>query len=113
MWMLKWIGIALLLILLFGFAMLNVSETVRVDLLLWQFDDMPLSLVIFESFIAGMLIWFLIAFVNELKLRNELRTVRRNHDELTRELQALRNQPLEEYDVDSEAANEVDEHDHR
>ena len=45
-----------------------------------------------------MLVWFVVAFVNEMKLRNELRTLRRKREELQRELRVLRNQPLEEPD---------------
>ena len=103
MWMVKWLGIAVLLIVLLGFAMLNVGERVSVDLFFWQLQDLPLILVIFEAFIAGMLIWFLIAFVNELRLRNELRGLRRGNEELNRELRVLRNQPLEEVDEGSES----------
>lgn len=106
MWMLKWLGIAALLIVLLGFAMLNVDQQVDVDFFIWQFQDVPLILVIFEAFIAGMLVWFLIAFVNELKLRNELRTLRRGHEELSRELQALRNQPLEDLEEQPAAVDE-------
>ncbi len=112
MWMLKWLGIAVLLIILLGIAMLNVGQEVDVDLLIWQFQDLPLILVIFEAFIAGMLVWFLIAFFNELRLRNELRALRRGNEELGMELRAHRNQPLEEPEVTEEAdpSRSVDEH---
>lgn len=109
MWMLKWIGIAILLIILLGFSIQNLDQTVDIDLLFWSFQDVPLIVVIFEAFIAGMLVWFIIALVNELKLRAELKQTNRQRDELRGELQAMRNMPLEEseeeegladYDVD-------------
>jgi uncharacterized integral membrane protein len=109
MWMLKWLGIALLLILLLGFSMLNLDQRVNIDLLLWQFQDVPLILVIFEAFIIGMLIWFLIAFVNELKLRGELRALTRDRDEVSRELLALRNQPLEELEEEEGSTEDHDD----
>ncbi len=109
MWMLKWLGIAILLILLRGFSIQNLDQTVDIDFLFWSFQDVPLIVVIFEAFIAGMLVWFVIALVNELKLRSELKQTNRQLDELGGELQAMRNMPLEEpeeeegladYDVD-------------
>lgn len=100
MWMLKWLGIAALLIILLGLSMLNLGQQVDLDLYFWTFQDLPLILVIFESFILGMLTWFLVAFVNEMKIRGELRTVKRQRDEMNRELQTLRNQPLEEPDTE-------------
>ena len=106
MWMLKWFGIALLLIVLLGFSMLNLSQNVDLNLFFWQFEQIPLILVIFEAFVAGMLLWFLLAFVNELRLRGELRALRNRRDELERELLILRNQPLEE--PDRNPAGEID-----
>lgn len=100
MWMLKWLGIAALLIVLLGFSMLNLGQMVDIDLFFWRFRDLPLILVIFESFIGGMLVWFLIAFVNEMKLRSELRMTRKNRDELQRELRTMRNQPFDELEGD-------------
>ena len=96
MWILKWLGIALLLIVMLGFAMMNIGQQVDINLFFWQFEEVPLILVIFEAFIAGMLVWFLIAFINELKLRADLKNARRESEELHEELQALRNMPLQE-----------------
>ncbi|MFC1499895.1 lipopolysaccharide assembly LapA domain-containing protein [Candidatus Zixiibacteriota bacterium] len=96
MWILKWLGIALLLIVMLGFSIMNIGQQVDINLFFWQFEEVPLILVIFEAFIAGMLVWFLIAFVNELKLRADLRNMRRESEELQEELQALRNMPLQD-----------------
>ncbi|MFC1629516.1 lipopolysaccharide assembly LapA domain-containing protein [Gemmatimonadota bacterium] len=96
MWILKWLGIALLLIVMLGFSMMNIGQQVDINLFFWQFEEVPLILVIFEAFIAGMLVWFLIAFINELKLRADLRNARRESEYLQEELQALRNMPLHE-----------------
>ena len=111
MWMLKWLGVALLLILLLGFSMMNLDQFVDINLLFWQFDHVPLILVVFEAFVAGMLVWFIIAFVNELKLRSQLRTLSRDRNQVNEELQALRNQPLDELDMEdlpAEAEEDVD-----
>lgn len=96
MWMLKWFGVALLLIVLLGFSIMNIGQQVDINLFFWQFQEVPLILVIFEAFIAGMLVWFLIAFINELKLRADIRNAKRELEDLHEELQALRNMPLQE-----------------
>jgi uncharacterized integral membrane protein len=96
MWILKWLGVALLLIVLLGFSIMNVEQQVDINLFFWQFQDVPLILVIFEAFIVGMLVWFLIAFINELRLRADLRNTQRELDDLREELQTLRNLPLHE-----------------
>ncbi len=111
MWMLKWLGVALLLILLLGFSMLNLDQFVDINLFFWQFDNVPLILVVFEAFVAGMLVWFIIAFINELRLRRQLRTLSRDRDQVHEELQTLRNQPLDELDMEDlpvEAEEDVD-----
>ena len=105
MWMLKWLGIAILLILLLGFSIQNLDQTVDVDLLFWSFQDVPLISVIFVTFIVGMMVWFVIAMVNELKLRAELRQTHRQRDELRGELQAMRNMPFEEPEEEEELAD--------
>lgn len=96
MWILKWFGVALLLIVLLGFSIMNIGQQVDINLFFWQFQEVPLILVIFEAFIAGMLVWFLIAFINELKLRADIRNAKRELEDLHEELQALRNMPLQE-----------------
>ena len=109
--MFKWLGVALLLILLLGFSMLNIDQLVNINLFFWQFHDVPLILVIFESFVFGMLVSFIIAFVNEIKLRGQLKTLSRDRDQVHEELQALRNQPLDELDMEdlpAEAEEDVD-----
>lgn len=111
MWMFKWLGVAMLLILLLGFSMLNIDQLVNINLFFWQFHDLPLILVIFEAFVFGMLVWFIIAFVNEIKLRGQLKTLSRDRDQVHEELQALRNQPLDELDMEdlpAEAEEDVD-----
>ena len=53
MWILKWLGIALLLIVMLGFSMMNIGQQVDINLFFWQFEEVPLILVIFETFISS------------------------------------------------------------
>ena len=109
MWILKWLGVALLLIVMLGFSIMNIGQQVDIDLFFWQFEEVSLILVIFEAFIVGMLVWFLIAFINELKLRADLRKVKRERDDLHDELQALRNIPLQEpFDPVAEESDDIE-----
>ena len=82
MWMLRWLLVAALLIVLLGFSLLNLDQRVSIDLVVARWNDLPLLLVLFEAFIAGMLLWFAISFVTVARLQKELRGLRRERDRL-------------------------------
>jgi uncharacterized integral membrane protein len=82
MWMIRWLLVAVLLIVLLGFSLLNLDQRVSIDLALARWDDLPLLLVLFEAFIAGMLVWFAVSFVTVARLQKELRALRRERDRL-------------------------------
>ena len=81
--MVRWLLVAVLLIVLLGFALLNLGQRVSIDLIFARWDDLPLLLVLFEAFIAGMLLWFAISFVTVSRLQKEVRALRRERDRLT------------------------------
>jgi uncharacterized integral membrane protein len=80
MWMVRWLLVAALLIVLLGFSLLNLDQRVSIDVVVAHWDDLPLLLVLFETFIAGMLLWFVISFATVARLQKELRGLRRERD---------------------------------
>ncbi len=82
MWMVRWIVVAVLLIILLGFSLLNLDQKVDVNLVFAYFADVPLLLVLFESFIAGMLVWFAVSFVTVAGMQRQLRALRKERDRL-------------------------------
>lgn len=72
----------------------NGGTTVDVYLLKWHFEELPLSIVLIEAIVLGMVFVIIIAGVNEFRLRNRLRLHRREIKELRGELDALRSLPV-------------------
>lgn len=107
MWIVKWLSVAIVLILMLGFFIQNQSQTVVVHYLKWQSPTIPLYLVIFLSFCFGLIVWFLVAVFRELQMSSELRHYKRENRRLREELVALRNLPLEEAEEVEEEEKEA------
>lgn len=61
-----------------------------------SFNDVPLTLVMIEAFALGIIVTIIIAGINELRLRQRLWELEKKNKELTEEIKALRNVPLNE-----------------
>ncbi len=61
-----------------------------------SFNDIPLTLVMIEAFALGIIVTIIIAGINELRLRQRLWDLEKKNKELTEEIKALRNVPLNE-----------------
>ncbi len=97
MWIVKWIIGAILVILIIGFAMQNSAILVTVKFWKWQTaQDIPLWIVMYISFTAGILFWVIISIFQMLGLKNENRKVRKELRKLKEELDRLRNVSVEE-----------------
>jgi uncharacterized integral membrane protein len=79
-----------------GFVVLNSSTRVDLDIFGQKVINIPLSMVCFYSFIAGMIFILVFALADDIILRNNLHKVRKENANLKKELDALRNLPLEE-----------------
>lgn len=60
------------------------------------FNDVPLTLVMIESFALGIIVAIIIAGINELRIRQRIWELEKKNKELTDEIKALRNVPLNE-----------------
>jgi len=96
MWILRWFFIAVIMILVLAFALQNLEQRTVVRFWSWESAELPLILFLFEAFVVGLLVWFLVAIFHELQLRSEIRHIRKENKKLQAELTALRNLPLEE-----------------
>lgn len=96
MWILRWFFIAVIMILVLAFAIQNLDQRTVVRFYKWESAELPLILFLFEAFVLGLLVWFLVAVFHELQLRSEIRHIRKENRKLQAELTALRNLPLEE-----------------
>jgi len=79
-----------------GFVVLNSQTRVDLDIFGQKVINIPLSLVCFYSFIAGMIFILVFALADDIVLRNNLHKARKENANLKKELDALRNLPIEE-----------------
>ena len=96
MWLLRnllWLAIMVIVV---GFAILNMRETVTAINLPGQvYHALPVNVAVFAAFAAGMFLAFVIAFFQVLQARSEVSAMERQKEDLLRELDQLRNLPLE------------------
>jgi uncharacterized integral membrane protein len=79
-----------------GFVVLNSQTRVDLDIFGQKVVNIPLSMVCFYSFIAGMIFILVFALADDIVLRNNLHKARKENTDLKKELDALRNLPFEE-----------------
>lgn len=86
----------LLLILFIIFVILNGGQIVDIRYLGLEYLGIPLSIVVFFSFLIGVFFTLVIAVINEIRIRGRLNKVRKENQRLKEELDSLRNLPVEE-----------------
>lgn len=97
MWLLKNLIWLIIMVLVVGFAILNVNETVTaVNLPGRVYRMLPSNIALFAAFAIGMLTAFLLTLAHQLKTRAGVTRVQRENQDLKRELDGLRNLPLED-----------------
>jgi len=79
-----------------GFIVLNADEKVDVNIFGQQFTNIALSMVCFYSFVAGMVFVLIFALADEIVLRNTMNKLKKENNNIKKELDALRNLPFEE-----------------
>lgn len=78
----------------------NGTTLVDVSILIWTFKDLPLTLVLIETFAIGVFFTIIVAIIDEVRLKNRAWRCQNEIKELKKELAALRNIPVEEAIVD-------------
>ena len=79
-----------------GFMVLNSQARVDIDIFGHKVYDISLAMVCFYSFLAGMVFILVFALADEIVLRTGLYRANKENKNLRKELDALRNLPLEE-----------------
>jgi uncharacterized integral membrane protein len=97
MWILKNLAWLLIMVLVVGFAILNVNgRASEIRFPGATYVDLPLTVVLFAAFALGMFLAFLLTLIHHLKGRAALGRLARENESLKQELRALRNLPLED-----------------
>lgn len=106
MWIVRWIFWVLAILFLILFATQNAAETVTVEFFKWQSKSpIPLWVVMYISFLVGILVWFVFSIYKVLQLKTEVRKTNKENEVLKKELDELRNIPIEE---ESDSVENID-----
>jgi uncharacterized integral membrane protein len=98
-WVIRMLLFLILVVAVTGFAMLNSDASATVKL--WPgviFYDVPLVLLLFEAFVIGAIVWFVVSIFHEVTLRAAVRKLKRENADLHQEIAGLRNISLDEID---------------
>ncbi len=110
MWIVKWILIVVAVIFLIGFAMQNADVSVPIKFYKWEtINDLPLWLVMYLSFITGMIFWLAVSIYQVVSLKGESRKWQKKVKTLESELNRLRNVSVEDSVVPEETASQQPE----
>lgn len=91
--------ILIVLAIIIGFSVYNAGPRVTVDLIFWQpAYSVPLVVVVYWSFLAGMLVAAILGLSYVLKVQADRRMERRDRRRLEMEISSLRNRTIEELD---------------
>lgn len=100
MWLLRNLIWLVIMVLVVGFAILNVNETVSaIHLPGHLYHQVNANAALFLAFALGMFIAFVLTLFHHVKARNAIGRASRENLDLRRELDQLRNLPLEDLDI--------------
>lgn len=103
MWVVKMLLTLVLVVVVTGFAMLNSGEQATVKL--WpgalEFVGVPLVLLLFEAFVLGAVVWFVVSVFHEVALRRQIRRLKRENSDLNQEIAGLHSISLQEIEGDT------------
>ena len=107
MWIIRWIFWVIVLLFIIYFATINATETVNVQFYKWRSNDLPLWVVMYVSFAVGIIVWLMGSIFKVLQLKTEIRKTNKENIVLRKELDELRNIPVEE-EVENDKDADID-----
>ncbi|MDZ7260797.1 MAG: LapA family protein [candidate division KSB1 bacterium] len=96
MWIVRWLLWAVLMLLIIYFAIQNTAQNVTVSFIKWESPKLPLWVVMYLSFAAGVLVWVFASIVRIMQMKTELKKVIKENKKLKEELDQMRNVSIEE-----------------
>ena len=106
MWVVKMLLALILVVVVTGFAMLNSAE--RATVTVWPhrlvFYDVPVVILLFEAFVLGAVVWFIVSVFHEISLRRQIRKLKRENADLNQEIAGLHSISLQE--IEGEAVQD-------
>ena len=98
MWVVRMLVTLIVVVVVAVFAIFNVTEHANVTL--WPetvvFYNVPLVLLLFEAFVLGAVVWFVVSIFHEVGLRRQIRRLKRENADLNQEIAGLHSISLQE-----------------
>ncbi len=107
-WIVRWILIATIIIVILGLALQN-NELVSISIYTWQWNQIPVWMVFFVSFAAGMIVFLLFSVYHQVQLSVELRRSKKEVLRLQDELEKLKTRAPDEDNDNREAISNDDQ----
>jgi uncharacterized integral membrane protein len=95
MWIVKFILMVVVMSVVLLIAGLNASQTVDLNLLFREYQQISVVLVILLSFISGMFVTLLISVFREMHLKGRIRREKKSRSRLEQELVGLKSREAE------------------
>jgi uncharacterized integral membrane protein len=97
MWFLKNMIWIVVMVLVVGFCILNLNESITAIHLPGRvYRQIPLNVGLFAAYVIGMVTAFVLTLVQHMRIRAAMGKLTRENQDLKRELSQLRNLPLED-----------------
>jgi uncharacterized integral membrane protein len=96
MWLFRWILTIFFILIVLLFAIQNQDQEVSVRFLNHETSGLPLYLILYIAFAAGILFWFLFSTLYVLKIKGQMRKFQKENQKIKQELNRLRNANIEE-----------------
>jgi len=91
----------------------NGTTLVNVSLLSWTFHDIPLTIVLIETFAIGVFFTIIVAVIDQIRLKNRLWKSTNEIKKYKEELTSLRNFPVEDVVVAQKEKTEDEKKDEK
>lgn len=88
--------IIIIISVIVGFSLYNSSEKVDVNLVRVEYHNVPLIIVVYWTFLIGMIVTFILGLSYVARVHADMREERRQVQRLTSEITALRNRSFED-----------------
>ncbi len=98
MWIIKSALAVLVILALLGFSFQNngSDQVTTINIGAKQFTSVPIIIVMYVAFSAGVIFWFIISVFQYFRWSNRIADLKRKNKQLLDEIKVLRNLPLEE-----------------
>ena len=99
MWIVKYLLMLIMVLAVLGFSIMNNYQLTTVNVFGKQYSGVPLMVIMYVAFAAGVVFWFIISLFQYFRLTAQVAESKRKNKQLLDEIKTLRNMPLDEVNL--------------